>query len=226
MRELSGGNEALPAVTTTGTTTIGLVCKDGVVMASERRATGGNFIASKTAVKVFKLDANLAATMAGYVGDAQVMIRYLKAEISLYRLRRSGPMGVQAASTLLSNLMNGNRYYPYFAWLIVGGVDSTGGHVYSVDAGGGTLEDRFVSVGSGSYVAYGIIEDGYRSDMTVSEGVDLALRALTAAMKRDSASGDGYLVHTITSKDYKELGDDEIAKRLKALRIPVPPPLP
>ncbi len=220
------GTEPMPPVTTTGTTTIGLVCKDGVVMASERRATGGNFIASKTAVKVFKLDANLAATMAGYVGDAQVMIRYLKAEISLYRLRRSGPMGVQAASTLLSNLMNGNRYYPYFAWLIVGGVDGSGGHVFSVDAGGGTLEDRFVSVGSGSYVAYGIIEDGYRSDMSMSEGVDLALRALTAAMKRDSASGDGYIVHTISTKEYKELGDDEIAKRLKALRIPVPPPLP
>jgi proteasome beta subunit len=219
-------SESTPPILKTGTTTIGMVCKDGVVMASERRATGGNFIASKTAIKVFRLDTNLAITMAGYVGDAQVVIRYLTAEIALYRLRKGGKISVQSAATLLSNLFNGNRYYPYLAWMIIGGVDGSGSHVFSVDAGGGTLEDKFVSVGSGSTLAYGVIEENYKADMSVSDGVDLAIRALTSAMKRDSASGDGYIVHTITGKDYKELSEDDIAKRLKSLRIPLPPALP
>ena len=210
----------------TGTTTIGLVLKDGVVMASERRATDGNFIANKNTVKVFALDRNLAATVAGGVGDAQALIRYLRAEIRLYGLRRGSSMTVEGAATLLANILSGNRYYPYYAWLLVGGVDAKGGHVFSVDPAGGSMEDRFVSVGSGSTFAYGLLEEGYSRDLTIADGVDLALRCLTSSMKRDSASGDGYIVHAISAKEYREFGDEEILRRLKALKIPPPPPLP
>ena len=206
-----------------GTTTIGLVCRDGVVLATERRATAGNLIANKSTQKLFKIDQNLGVTVAGLVGDAQVLARYLRAEVSLYRLRRGGAMGAEGAATLLANILNGNRMFPYYAWMILGGVDAKGGHVFSVDPAGGSIEDKFVSVGSGSTFAYGILEEGYARDMTVSDGVDLALRGLTVAMKRDSASGDGYIVHVITAKDYKEFGEDEINKRLKALKIPLPP---
>ncbi|MCI4336380.1 MAG: archaeal proteasome endopeptidase complex subunit beta [Thermoplasmata archaeon] len=209
-----------------GTTTIGMVCKDGVVLATERRATAGNLIANKMTQKLFKIDNNLGITVAGLVGDAQVLARYLKAEVSLYRLRRGSLLNADGAATLLANILNGNRMFPYYAWLILGGVDGKGGHVYSVDPAGGSIEDRFVSVGSGSTFAYGILEEGYSREMSVSEGVDLALRGLTAAMKRDSASGDGYIIHTITTKEYREFGEDEINKRLKALKIPLPPVLP
>ena len=209
-----------------GTTTIGLVCKDGVVLATERRATAGNMISNKQTQKVFKIDQNVGITIAGLVGDAQVLARYLKAEVSLYRLRRSAPLTAEGAATLLANILNGNRFYPYYAWLILGGVDAKGAHVFSVDPAGGCIEDRFVSVGSGSPFAYGLLEEGYSRDMSTADGVDLALRGLTAAMKRDSASGDGYLVHVISAKEYRELSEDEINKRLKALKIPLPPPLP
>lgn len=209
-----------------GTTTIGLVCKDGVVLATERRATAGNLIANKMTQKLFKIDNNLGITVAGLVGDAQVLARYLKAEVSLYRLRRGSMLNADGAATLLANILNGNRMFPYYAWLILGGVDAKGGHVFSVDPAGGSIEDRFVSVGSGSTFAYGILEEGYSREMSVSEGVDLALRGLTAAMKRDSASGDGYIINTITTKEYKEFSEDEINKRLKALKIPLPPALP
>jgi proteasome beta subunit len=208
-----------------GTTTIGIVCKDGVVLATERRATAGNLIANKMTQKLFKIDGNLGITVAGLVGDAQVLARYLRAEVALYRLRRSAPLSADGAATLLANILNGNRMFPYYAWLILGGVDGKGGHVYSIDPAGGSIEDRFVSVGSGSTFAYGILEESYSRDLPTSDGVDLALRGLTAAMKRDSASGDGYLVHTITSKEYREFGEDEINKRLKALKIPLPPVL-
>lgn len=209
-----------------GTTTIGIVAKDGVVLATERRVTAGTMISNKTAQKLFKIDQNLGITIAGYVGDAQVLARYLKAEVSLYRLRRSALLSTEGAATLLANILSGNRFYPYLAWMIVGGTDAKGGHLFSVDPAGGSIEDRFVSVGSGSPFAYGIVEEGYSRDLSTSDAVDLALRGLTAAMKRDSASGDGYLAHVISPKEYRELSDDEINKRLKALKIPLPPVLP
>jgi proteasome beta subunit len=209
-----------------GTTTIGIVAKDGVVLATERRATAGTLIANKSTNKLFKIDQNIGMTVAGLVGDAQVLGRYLRAEVSLYRLRRSGQLSAEGAATLLANILSGNRMFPYYAWLILGGVDAKGGHVYSVDPAGGSIEDRYVSVGSGSTFAYGVLEEVYSRDMSVSDAVDLALRGLTVAMKRDSASGDGYIVHTITSKEYHEFSEDEINKRLKALKIPLPPVLP
>jgi len=209
-----------------GTTTIGLVCKDGVVLATERRATAGSFISNKQTQKLFKIDENIGITIAGLVGDAQVLARYLKAEVSLYRLRRSAPLTAEGAATLLANILSGNRYYPYYAWLILGGVDGKGSHVFSVDPAGGCIEDKYVSVGSGQTIVYGLLEEGYSREMTTSDGIDLALRGLTVAMKRDSASGDGYLVHVISPKEYRELSEDEINKRLKALKIPLPPVLP
>ncbi|MGA7923649.1 MAG: proteasome subunit beta, partial [Thermoplasmata archaeon] len=138
-----------------GTTTIGLVCKDGVVLASERRATAGSMIANKYAQKLYRIDSNIGLTIAGLVGDAQVLARYLKAEVALYRLRRSAPLTVEGGATLLANILSGNRMFPYYAWLILGGVDAKGGHVFSVDPAGGSIEDRYVSVGSGSTFAYG-----------------------------------------------------------------------
>jgi proteasome beta subunit len=202
-----------------GTTTIGLVCRDGVVLGTERRATAGSFIASKTTTKLFKIDDNLGMTIAGYVGDAQTLVRYLKAEVSLYRLRRGTHLSVEGAASLLANIMNGNRYFPYLAWPILGGVDGRGAHVYSVDPGGGSIEDKYISVGSGSTFAYGVLEEAYEPGLTLNEGVDLALRGLTVAMKRDSASGDGYLVSTISDKEYKDLNDEEIKRRLAKLKI-------
>jgi proteasome beta subunit len=209
-----------------GTTTIGMVTKDGVVLATERRVTAGTMISNKTAQKLFKIDQNIGITIAGLVGDAQVLTRYLKAEVALYRLRRNALLTAEGAATLLSNILSGNRYYPYYAWLIVGGVDAKGNHVFSVDPAGGCIEDRFVSVGSGSTFTYGLLEENYTREISTTDAVDLALRGLTAAMKRDSASGDGYLVNVITPKEYHEFSDDEINKRLKALKIPLPPVLP
>jgi proteasome beta subunit len=202
-----------------GTTTIGLVCKDGVVLATERRATMGSFIANKSLVKLFRIDRMIGATIAGTVGDAQVLIRHVQAEVALYRLRRGAPARVESAATLTANILNTNRYYPYLAWLIVGGVDASGGHVFSLDAGGGCIEDRFVSIGSGSPFVYGVLEDAWKETPTVSEGIDLSLRGLTSAMKRDSASGDGYAVAEVTGDGYRELEPDELRKRLSRLKL-------
>lgn len=202
-----------------GTTTIGIVCKDGVVMAAERRATAGTFIANKATVKLFRIDDNLGLTIAGLVGDAQALVRYLSASVSLYRMRRGSRISVEGASTLLANMLNNNRYMPFYAWFILGGMSQDGPHIFSVDPLGGNIEDNYVSVGSGSTMAYGVLEENYETGLPITEGVDLALRGLTVAMKRDSASGDGYVLSTITDKEYKRFSDDEIKKRLTKLKL-------
>src|SRR6059036_994670 len=134
----------------TGTTTLGLVCKDGVVLAADRRATAGTLIAHKRTKKVYRLDENLGLTTAGLVGDLQVLARYITAEAELYKLKRNRPITVEAAATLTANILGGRRYFPYWVQLIIGGVDRKGGSVYSLDLAGGSLPDKFVSTGSGS----------------------------------------------------------------------------
>jgi len=203
----------------TGTTTVGLTCKDGVVLATEHRATMGTLIAHKTTQKLFKIDEHIGLTVAGLVGDAQLLARYLKAEAELYRLKRNSGMSIKAAATLMSNILAGRRYFPYWVQLIVGGVDNEGGHVYSLDPAGGSIPDKYVTTGSGSPYVYGVLEDYYKDDMNINETADLAIRAITAAMKRDSASGDGIDVCIITSKGYKQLTDDEIAKRKAKMNL-------
>jgi proteasome beta subunit len=202
-----------------GTTTLGMVCKDGVVLATERRATMGTLIAHKKTQKLFKIDENLGLTVAGLVGDAQVLARYLSAEVELYKLKRNTSMTVKAASTLMANILSGRRYFPYWVALVIGGMDSEGGHVYSLDAAGGAIEDTYVTTGSGSPYVYGVLEDHYKEGLSTSDGVDLTIRALSAAMKRDAASGDGIDIAVIKKKDFKQLSEDEITDRKKKIGI-------
>ncbi|MGQ0535024.1 MAG: archaeal proteasome endopeptidase complex subunit beta [Methanobacteriota archaeon] len=203
-----------------GTTTLGLVCKDGVVMGTEQRATMGHLISHKTTKKLFKIDERLGLTVAGLVGDAQVLARWLSAEVELYKVKRNGVISVKAASALMSNILNSRKFYPFYVQLLIGGVDRDGGHVYSLDAAGGSIPDRFVTTGSGSPFVYGVLEDHFKPELTTGDGLDLGIRALTAAMKRDAASGDGILIAAITQKDgWVQLDDAEIAKRKKKMGL-------
>jgi len=188
-----------------GTTTVGLIFKDGVVLATEMRATMGNLIASKRAKKIYKISPRIGMTTAGGVGDAQQLVRIMQVECSLYEMRRGRTMSVGAASTLLSNYLNQNRYYPYYVQLLMGGCDGDGPSVYSVDAlGGATREEEIVATGSGSPFAYGVLEDQYRLDMTEEEAKDLAIRAVRSAMRRDSGSGENIMVVVIMKDKYEE----------------------
>ncbi|MEE8183283.1 MAG: archaeal proteasome endopeptidase complex subunit beta [Thermoplasmata archaeon] len=203
----------------TGTTTLGMVCKDGVVLAAERRATMGTLIAHKATKKVFKLDDNLGLTTAGLVGDIQLLARYITAEVELFKLKRNTPMSVKACATLLSNILAGRRYFPYWVQLVIGGVDEEGNHVYSLDMAGGSIPDKYVTTGSGSPYVYGVLEDHYKDDVSLDNGIDLAIRALTAAMKRDAVSGDGIDIISITKKGYVHLDDKEVEKRKSAMKL-------
>ncbi|AGB02848.1 archaeal proteasome endopeptidase complex subunit beta [Methanoregula formicica] len=198
-----------------GTTTIGIVFADGVILATEKRATMGLMIASKKAKKVYQVADRIGMTTAGGVGDAQQLARILNVECNLYQIRRSRPITVGATATLLSNYLNQNRYFPYYVQLLVGGVDEKGPSVYSVDAmGGATKEEEIVATGSGSPMAYGVLEDRYKPGMTEEMAIEIAVRGLKSAMKRDAGSGEGIHVVAITKDKFQTLGEDTIKKYL------------
>ncbi|MGC9434779.1 MAG: archaeal proteasome endopeptidase complex subunit beta [Methanomicrobiales archaeon] len=200
-----------------GTTTVGIVFQGGVVLATERRATMGNYIASKVAKKIYKITGRIGMTTAGGVGDTQQIARLMMVECNLYEVRRGKQISVGAASTLLSNFLNQHRMMPYYVQLLVGGVDESGPHIYSVDAlGGATREDEIVSTGSGSPIAYGLLEDQYREGMSEEAAADLAVRALRSAMRRDAASGEEISVVIITPEKYEEYTERGVAPRSAA----------
>jgi len=200
-----------------GTTILGMVCKDCVVIATEHRATMGTLIAHKATKKLYKIDDHLALATAGLVGDLQVLSRYLSAEANLYRLKRDTKMPVKSAATLMSNILNQRKFYPYYVQLVLVGWDSNGGHVYALDAAGGAIPDNYTSGGSGSPYVFGVLEDQYKENMTADEGVDLAIRAINAAMGRDSASGNGIDVAVISENDFKSIPEEEVKTRLKKM---------
>ncbi len=194
-----------------GTTTVGVVCKDGVVLATEKRATMGYLIASRKAKKIYRVSDRIAMTTAGSVGDAQFLVRLIRVEMNLYEVQKEKKPNVRAVATIISNLLNSTRYFPYLVQLLVGGVDERGGSIYSIDPIGGAIQESdIVATGSGSPMAYGVLEDAYRSDITVDQGVELALRAVYSATRRDSASGDGIDAVKITQDGYFEIPEDVI----------------
>ncbi len=204
----------LEDVKKTGTTTLGMVCKEGVIIATEQRATMGTLIAHKSTKKLYKIDEHLALATAGLVGDLQVLARYLRAEANLYRLKRDIPMPVGSAATLMANILNQRKFMPYYVQLIIGGYDRTGGHVYSLDAAGGAIPDKYTSAGSGSPYVFGVLEDNFKDDMSIEEGVDLAIKAISAAERRDSASGGMIDIAVITKEGFREIPKEDIKQKI------------
>ena len=190
-----------------GTTTVGITCSDGVVFASERRASMGNLVAHKVAEKIFKIDDNIGATIACSVAGAQKLMKIMRAEVSLYKLRNGEEMSINAATNVTSNILGAN---PAYVQILIGGYDSNGASIYSLDAAGGAIKDTFISTGSGSTFAYGVLEDRFHEDITTGESVELALRSIKSATERDVYSGNGFLVATVTSDGFKMFSSEEV----------------
>lgn len=197
----------------TGTTTVGLVCKDGIVLASDRRATMGYLIASKDIDKVYAIDEHLGLTLAGGVGDAQMLVRWMQAEARLYKLKHGRPIGIEAAATLLANILAQYKYFPFFVQLLLGGYDEKP-RVFSIDMLGGITEEKLTSTGSGSPVAYGVLEELYTEGSTTDEGARVAAKAVSAAMQRDAASGERVDVCVIDKNGFRRYSKEDVRKLL------------
>jgi proteasome beta subunit len=191
-----------------GTTTIGITAEDSVVLATEQRASMGTLVASKTAKKIYQVTDDAAMTISGGVGDGQNLAKTLKVEANLYEMRRGKPITMTGLASMAGNIM---RSYFFYVVPLLGGVDDEGAHVFSLDPAGGVMEEEFASTGSGSTMAYGVLEDGYDDELTPDEAKTLAVRALESAMERDTASGDGMILAEITPEEgFRQLDDEEV----------------
>jgi proteasome beta subunit len=181
----------------TGTTTVGIATEAGVVVGTDRRASlGGRFVSNKNVVKVEQVHPTAVLTLVGSVGGAQSFIRSLRAEAELTEKRRGEALSIGALATLAGNFARGG---PFFAINpILGGVDEEGSHVYSIDPAGGVMEDDYTVTGSGMQLAHGTLEGEYSSDLSLEEAARLAARAVRAASERDTGSGNGLVLATVT----------------------------
>ncbi|MGI0006945.1 MAG: proteasome subunit beta [Nitrosotalea sp.] len=175
------------------TTIVGIKTKDGVVLGSDKRASKGFFIGSKIVQKIATIDKTLAVAIAGQLSDAEHIIKVTKAERRLIELRRGFPLTIKEATRLIANITySGLRnYQPYYVELLVAGVDRDGAHVFAADMSGAITEEDFASSGSGSPIAYGVLESLYNKDITNKQASEIASRAVSAAMERDPGSGNG-----------------------------------
>ena len=187
-----------------GATTIGLLFKDGVILASERRVSYGYFIMSKSGRKVFKLTDNVGAACAGLISDMQVLIREVSAYSSLYVLEHNRPISVKSVAKLMSSLLFERRLYPMLTQTIIGGVDEGGPSLHILDPLGSIIPDKFACVGSGMEIAIGILEADYTDNMSLKEARDLVMRSLKSAVARDIASGEGVDILVITNNGIEE----------------------
>jgi proteasome beta subunit len=174
-----------------GATTVGVVCTDGVILASEKRVTYGHLVMSKGGKKVFKITDRIGAAYAGLVGDMQVLTREVEAQTNLFSMEVGRRISVRATAKLMSNILFNRRYTPLFTQTIVGGLDDEGASLYVLDVLGSLIPDKYAAVGSGTEMAIGVLEDGYREDLTLEEAKPLVIRAVKSAISRDAMSGDG-----------------------------------
>jgi len=197
-----------------GTTTVGVVCKDGVILATDRRVTSGIYVAHKRGRKICQIDERKAATIAGLVADAQMIMDYIKAHINLMKATRKTTLSTKAVATLASNILFGARWFPYIVQFIVAGKDDDGPKLYQLDWFGALTEEKFIATGSGTPYAIGVLESAYSENKTVEEMLPFVIKAVKAALSRDPGSGEGINVVTITDEGVKELSEEEL-KRLE-----------
>jgi len=207
--------------TKTGTTTIGMVCKDGLILAADKRATSGYLIAWKKFDKIIPITENIAVTVAGTVSDVQLLTKYLKAELKLKDIRTGRETTVKEAASLLANFVYNNirrfSVIPGISHFIVGGKDTSGFHLYDLSPDGSIVEvDDYISSGSGSVMVFGVMETLYKKGLTIDEGIKLAAKGINAAVQRDIASGNGVDIVSITKDGLKKVFSKEIEYRIEA----------
>ena len=187
-----------------GATTVGIVCKDGVILAAERRVTYGYFVMSKSGKKVFKIADKIGAACAGIVADMQILTREVGAYLNLYTYEREQSVTVRTAAKLMGSMLFERRYFPYIAQTIIGGIDEGGARLFVLDPLGSVIEDKFTAVGSGAEIAMGLLETEFKEGMSIDEGKGLARKAVKAASARDIGSGEGLDMLVITNTGIRE----------------------
>ncbi len=203
----------------TGTTTLGIVCKDGIILAADRKVTlGGQLISSKKFDKVLIINEDIAVTTAGLVSDVQLLVKLMKAQLRLDELRKGKKLKARESASVLTNLVYQNvrkmSMIQGITGFLFGGRDNEGFYLYQLGMDGSiTRYDDFTADGSGMVFALGALEAGYKADMTIDQGVKLAVQSVQAAIARDTASGGGFTVVTITKDGTKKVMEKQLEEK-------------
>jgi len=187
-----------------GATTLGIRCEDGVVLASEKLLTWGRGIQSRSVKKVFKITDHIGIAFAGLVSDFQVLRDTIRAYANLYYLERKKYVSVNAIAKQTSSLLYSMRLFPLLTNSLIAGIDETGSKVYSIDLIGSIIDDDYATIGSGSELAIGVLENEYTKDINVEEGKKLAIRAIQSAAQRDPGSGEAIDILAIQQANQEE----------------------
>lgn len=203
----------------TGTTTVGIVCKDGIILAADRRSTAG-YIAHKKFHKVIQIADNMAVTVAGTVSEVQLLAKLIKAELKLKDLQTGRISNSKEAANLLSGMIYSNfrrmAFFPAITGFLLGGFDQDGGHLYELGVDGSVMDvEEYTSDGSGSLFALGVLESTYKKGLTIEEGVKLVVKAINTAIQRDPNSGNGIDVITITEKGVETVFEKELIAKIE-----------
>jgi proteasome beta subunit len=197
----------------TGTTILGIVCKDGVVMAADTRGTAGGIVLGKNEKKVFPINDYIVMSGCGTAAEIQKIPRYIAAELKLKELKSKSRPSVKQAVNLLSNIgLTGQSAF------LLGGFNEDGTtELYSIDPIGHIIrvEDYDANFGSGMPFVLGLLERQYRKNMTVEEGIELAKESVKSSTQRDTASGNGIDIYTITKEGIIKVVEQEILPEYK-----------
>ena len=192
-----------------GTTTVGIKATDGVVLCADMRASAGYFIANNNTMKIQQIDDHAGMTMAGGVADAQNITDILRYHANLHRVQKNESIPIKSLTRLASLIFHQNRGYPFMADILVGGYDAKGPALYNIDMFGSVEEKSYVTTGSGSPVAYGLLEEEYKKDLSVEDAKVIALRAVKAAITRNIGTGDGINVSIIDKNGFRLLTKEQ-----------------
>ena len=191
-----------------GTTTVAIKVKEGVVLCADMRASAGYFIANNNTMKIQKIEQHAGLTLAGGVADAQNIVAVLRYHANVHRIQNQEPIPIRSLSRLTSLMFHQNRGYPFIADILVGGYDNQGPQLFNIDMFGSVEEKSYVTTGSGSPVAYGLLEDEYRDDLSLDDAKIIALRAVKAAITRNIGTGDGINVALIDKNGFRLLENE------------------
>ena len=210
-------NELKNSILKTGTTILGIVCKNGVVMASDRRATAGNLVLSKNTKKAVKINDYLVMSGTGNASDIEMQKKIIAAQLKLKELKSKKRPTVKEAASLIGMITYQNIREPSMIPSIVGtlvaGFNEDGTtELYTIEPAGTAMkvEDYDANFGSGMPFVLGLLERQYKEDMTVEEAIELAIEAIKSSTERDTGSGSGIDVFIITKDGIKQVIEQEI----------------
>jgi proteasome beta subunit len=199
--------EQIDKIIQTGTTTVGIIIKDGVIIATESQATAGTFVASKQAQKLFEINKYTAATIAGGVADCQYVVNQLQALSRLKEVEQDVVPEPKYIASICRNILFSGRSY-FLAMMIVGGYSQkeSSGILYGIDLLGTLYEEStYLSFGSGSPFTLGVLEADWKPNLTKVKGIELIKTAISASRERDAGSGYELQICTIDKDGFKQV---------------------